>query len=75
MPNDSRTRVLHDVPFHSPSATPRIAEKNTALDISTANEMYRKLPIIGSPAFWNTNCITPMTPTRAERKKFERRVE
>ena len=39
MPPASRAFVRTDVPFHSPRKTPRIVEKNTALDISTANEM------------------------------------
>lgn len=38
MPVESRARVQQDVPFHSPRMIPRSAEKNTALDISTAKE-------------------------------------
>ena len=39
MPHDNNAFVRPDVPFHSPKNTPRIVEKNTALDMRTANEM------------------------------------
>ena len=63
-----RVFVLRLVPFHSPVTTPTIVEKKIVEAIITANEMYLRSPIRGSPAFVQTNCSTQITPIAAHSK-------
>ena len=57
-------------PFHSPRTTPMRVEKKIVDAITTANEMYLRSPISGSPAFWQTNWNTQITPMAEAKIQF-----
>ena len=70
VPIASIALVLPPVPFHSPVNTPMTVENRIVDAITIANEMYLRSPISGSPAFWQTNWNTHMTPTSEANTQF-----
>ena len=49
-----------------------IVEKRIVDAITIAKEMYLRSPMSGSPAFWQTNWITQITPTSEANTAFRR---
>ena len=70
VPTASEKRVFAPVPFHSPVMTPITEEKSIVEAMTIAKEMYLNSPMRGSPAFWQTNCPTHMTPTSEANIQF-----